>query len=301
MMRAILARLRHRPFERLILSSETRLQFLLTLRLTFKSVFNRKYGLRLVVLFTILLLMTITTTRFYAHYQTTLDVFFMFVAQYTQFSYYVLYTVIPVTGMLFSSKAFRAQVPTLTSHPVSKKMLFVSRILVVVTVTAVFQAVCGIAILIERWTLNGSGRLWTVEPSGIFSFLVPIMITSVIIGIVFTSVMTLIPLFFKKTSIAYVLNLFLLWSWDGLAGICLLDGLYNKQIIFAPVSPAALTRNLFVQMMYPGQIPISVVEGHFGFQFTPAFLLVQIVVTVLQVGLCLYIGWRLFDHKSRTW
>ena len=278
-------------------SPETRLQFTLTLRLALKSVFNRRYAIRLVVMFIILQVMTITTMRFGPPYETTEQVFEYFVATYTQFSYYVLYTLIPISGLLFSSKSFRLQVQTLTSHPVDKRFIFLSRVVVAVVIVAFFQATSGISILIQRWLFDGSERLWTKETFGILTFIVPILITSVLIALCYTSMMVILPNLFRRPSIAYVLNLILIWVWDAVAGLSFLDGPYRKDQIFAPVSPAALARSIFLNIMYPHRISID--KESMGFWFTPQFLVFQFIMTAVQVGLCLYIAWRLFDHRSR--
>ncbi|MHA1771616.1 MAG: hypothetical protein ACTSYL_05395 [Candidatus Thorarchaeota archaeon] len=275
-------------------------RFTLVLKLTLYSIYNRAYLRRLLAIFIIPSFLTVVWVTS-GTLRSEQAFFFEFTVKYTQNLYVTLYVVVAVVGWMYSSSSFRKQITTLTSHPISRKTIFFSRQIVLSFTVFLIELSCGVTIFAQKWLMNASSELDAQSSFLFVRYVGPIVLVSIITAIIFVSIMSIVHIATDKSSVAFAINIAFIILWDGLTGIELGTGLYSSSLVpFPTLSPAALVRNLLLQMLNPNEHN-SVVESYLGFYFTWQFLIVQVVFFAIIVYITTSVAWKLFLRKSKTW
>ena len=267
--------------------------------MTFRSVLNRYYLLRLLPIFAFLFIFVLITRMGDSGLH---GFIYGFIKWGTWHSLTVRFVSIALAGLVFSSSRNRTMIATLQSHPISRSSIFFARYLLLLFLVFLTQLFVFFSALVY-FALGLNSRVTLVMalsegPEYVGSAILSSIVASAVVGIWTASLYSSSAIVFKKSQIGYVLNFILFAGYESIVKNHLIipwDDYYIYGII-------ATIRNIMVQMNgYFATVTKYDLEANFWIVFTLDDLVIQLQVLAIFVLVGTILAWLIFCVRSRTW
>ncbi len=273
--------------------------FLLVTQMTFRSIFNRYYLLRLLPVFGFLFIMAFLLSP--GTCKSLDDLIFGFIRWGTWDSFMTMFISIALAGLVFSSSRNRTMIATLQSHPISRSAVFFARYLLLAFLVFLAQLFVFFWVLCYFAFAPIDFSLWmalSIDPGYIGGSFLVSLVASAIVGIWTASLYSFSSILFKKSQIGYVLNFILFIGYESIVANTR-SFPFNDYYIYGVI---ATIRNLIVHLIgLFRSITATGVQYYLGIALTLDDLVVQLQFFALFVLVGTILAWLVFCVRSRTW